>query len=212
MPRGQKTKAEQYAEKDYAQVVKEAASKPGGWEELRKQVETMRRGINIRANQFARRGVYSHAFARYIENQPLRTAADIQAMNKNQLIHQFIVYQNFFTAKTSSIEGIARVNRAQDARIFGVNKRGLPKRRMTEDQRRKYWELYDEFRAQHPNITGSPKIQQMLASLNVLDSDDPTSFQEKIDQLYKAMVEQRNKEVTERAPNVYTANGFSDSD
>lgn len=202
------TKAEQIAQQDYKEVVKKASSTPGGWEDLRKQVEIMRKGLNARAQQFSRRNVYSHAYNKYKENQKFVTAKDVKNMTSNQLIHQFVVFQSFFLSETSSIQGIAKVNREQDARLFGAYKNGRPKRRMTESERKLYWELYDEYINRHPVYTkGSNIIQGELTSV-LFDNNSPSTFVELLEKLHAKLEENKIQADTESAPNVYTANGL----
>ncbi len=74
--------------------------------------------------------------------------------------------QEFFNADTSSVEGARRVARDQDARLFGVNARGNPIRRMTFEERKKFWDVYDEFLNQNKQWSDkSYRAQEVIASL-----------------------------------------------
>lgn len=203
------TKAEKIAQQKYEDVVKKASSTPGGWENLRKQVEIMRRGLNSRGQQFAKKNLYSYAYDTYKKNQQFVTAKDVKNMTNNQLIHQFIVYQSFFLSETSTVKGIEKVNREQDLRIFGVGKRGMPKRRMTEEERKLYWDLYKEYTNQHPVYTqGSNVVQGQLTSVLFGEDSSPSTFAELLEKLHAQLEQEKTQEDMESVPGVYTANGL----
>lgn len=203
------TKAEKIAQQDYQDVVKTASSTPGGWDNLRKQVEIMRRGLNARSQQFSRRNIYSYAYDKYKQNQKFVTAQDVKNMTSNQLIHQFVVYQSFFQSETSSIQGIAKVNREQDARIFGTYKNGRPKRRMTEAERKLYWDLYDEYINRHPVYTqGSNVVQGELKSVLFGEDSSPNTFEAMLEKLHAQLEQDKIHQDMESVPGVYTANGL----
>lgn len=74
--------------------------------------------------------------------------------------------QEFFRAETSSVSGARRVARDQDARLFGVNARGNPVRRMTYEERKKFWDVYDEFLNQNQKWSDkSYRAQEVIASM-----------------------------------------------
>ena len=74
--------------------------------------------------------------------------------------------QEFFRAETSSVSGARRVARDQDARLFGVNARGNPVRRMTFEERQRFWAVYDEFLNQNKEWSDkSYRAQEVIASM-----------------------------------------------
>lgn len=66
-------------------------------------------------------------------------------ISRNRAYNEIFQIQNFFNAKTSTLKGAREVMRDQDARIFGLTKSGRPKKRMTTEQRTRFWELYEDF-------------------------------------------------------------------
>ena len=66
-------------------------------------------------------------------------------ISRNRAYNEIFQIQQFFKAKTSDLKGAREVMRDQDARIFGLTKSGRPKKRMTTEQRTRFWSLYKEF-------------------------------------------------------------------
>jgi len=56
-------------------------------------------------------------------------------------------YLDFMTSVTSTPAGIRGTNNAQDAAIFGVDEHGQPLYSMGDDERKFFWQVVDEFRA-----------------------------------------------------------------
>lgn len=84
----------------------------------------------------------------------------------NQLLIELAREQAFFQSETSSVEGIRSLNREQDARIFGMDEQGNPLYSMNPAERKKYWEIYNEFQNQKNNENsrfGSNDVQRVLA-------------------------------------------------
>ena len=66
-------------------------------------------------------------------------------ISRNRAYNEIFQIQQFFKAKTSDVKGAKEVMRDQDIRIFGATKTGRPKKRMTTDQRTRFWSLYEDF-------------------------------------------------------------------
>lgn len=95
---------------------------------------------------------------------------DPRVMSKNEIIQELAQYHTFFNAKTSTIPGIKKLNKETDARLFGANKRGSPKRTMTEPERRKFWAIYTEFYntpsvQSNAGLYGSNEVQFTIAEI-----------------------------------------------
>ena len=66
-------------------------------------------------------------------------------ISRNRAYNEIFQIQQFFKAKTSDVKGAREVMRDQDIRIFGSTKSGRPRKRMTTEQRTRFWSLYKEF-------------------------------------------------------------------
>lgn len=166
-----KTKAEQIAQIPYEEIAKLSGEE--GKKILQGYVQTLRTGYIRREQSFKKRKVFSYAADALGKTRISKMK--VEEMSWPQLQYEFVRYAKFFNDATSSLAGIERVNREQDLRIFGQDARGKPLRRMTEDQRKKYWKLYKEFENQKPLLVGqsySEAAQQQLAQALFKREDD----------------------------------------
>ena len=93
---------------------------------------------------------------------------NIDSMSLQSMEEEFFKLQAFLEYKTSKYSGAAKVQRAQDIRLFGKNEEGEPKRTLTLKEREDFWALYNEYVKQHASdILGSrmssTRIQQYLS-------------------------------------------------
>lgn len=163
-----KTRAEEYAEIPI-EFITQFKTTPEDMAELIKMVNTMRQGFRRRVAQFERAGEYSYAADKYARDYDPTVRNLIKGKSpaeaRNILVHEFARYQSFFEAKSSSLEGIRKINRDQDIRIFGESD-GEPLGTLTLGERRAYWAMYSEFLNSNEALVrrqGSDRIQQMLA-------------------------------------------------
>ena len=92
----------------------------------------------------------------------------LSKITMNQAKSEIFQLQDFFKAETSTVAGARKVMKEQDARIFGTTPKGTPKKRMTVEQRTKFWSFYKEFLNTYKTaeyIYGSNKIQQFLGDM-----------------------------------------------
>lgn len=180
----------------------------------RKQLETylknLEMGYKRRVQSFRKRGITSYAQLSFESGIPagVKSRQSIKDMTRNQLILEIARYQKFFNDKTSSIEGIKEVNREQDIRIFGKNRRGQPRKRMTEDERKRFWSLYEEYLNQDPTASskyGSESIQQMVA--DALFSGEEKTITELLDGVETRLKRKTHEENLRSVPNVYSGRG-----
>lgn len=202
------TKAEQIAKIPIERIVKLAGKE--GRKELEKYARTLISGYKRRVGAFIRHGLVSYAEISLEGSIPYRQQP-IKNMTRNQLIMEIARYQKFFNDETSSVEGIKRVNREQDIRIFGTDSRGRPIRTMTQEERTRYWALYDEYLNQNPNSTskyGSESVQQTLAdALFSGDRDTGGTITEILNKVEQKLSEQLEAENVGSVPNVYSGRG-----
>ena len=140
-----------------------------------------REKFRYRQKAFDRAGknVYSPAMEKmegYYERNGVQSP---ESMNVNRIRSELFHIQEFFNSKTADVSGARKVMREQDARIFGVNERGLPRYRMTIEERTKFWSVYEEylntFKADEARY-GSDKIQQFLGDITIDDRGRKNMF------------------------------------
>lgn len=140
-----------------------------------------REKFRFRQKAFDRAGknVYSPAMEKmegYYERNGVQSP---DSMNINRIRSELFHIQEFFNSKTADVKGAREVMREQDARIFGTNERGTPNRRMTIEERTKFWSVYEEYLKTFKNaeaIYGSDKIQQFLGDLTIGDRGKKNIF------------------------------------
>lgn len=161
------TKAEQIA-RTPLQIIASLKGEAGR-KQLINYVKTMRSSYKRRAGSFKRKGLISQAQLALERQTPKSKSVQLTEMSRNQLMLEFYKYASFFNSETATEQGIKKVNREQDIRIFGANKRGLPKQRMTDEERVLFWDTYEEYINQFPadinQLYSSESIQQMLADV-----------------------------------------------
>ena len=129
------------------------------------------------------RSVFSYAYDKLKDYYKENGTPEIRSMTNQKLYSEIFRLQEFFGSKTATIPGARKVALEQDFRIFGVNeKTGKPTRRMTVDERKDYWDAYDEFKAfikedEWRNF-GSNAIQQVLSEYKILGAYTPSSDEE----------------------------------
>lgn len=130
-----------------------------------------REKFRFRQKAFQRaKSVYSPALEKMEQYYERNGVQSTETMNVNKIRSELFQIQDFFKARTSDVKGARQVMREQDERIFGLNERGNPARRMTVEERTKFWQVYDEFLKTYKNaeaIYGSEKIQQYLGELTI---------------------------------------------
>lgn len=201
-----KTKAEQIASIPIETIIKKYGKNR---KEIVKIYRTLRTGYNRRVESFKRKGLVSHAqIAFEKEGPPIKKEVQLTKLTYNQLIYEIARYSKFFQSQTSSEKGIRNVNTAQDIRLFGADKRGRPKHRMSTEERQKFWELYEEFKNQNPSKFvnfGYNMIQQTIADIasrgNELTTDNMIDLLNKLD---LALHESYSELIMEDVPNVYS--------
>lgn len=181
------TKAEQLAQTPIEDFIKMPTAKLRGVE------KTLRYGYNRRVQSFKRKNLISHAQISLEASLPStgsrKSLGSVQSTKtkptssgnknsfnrpdlaeRNRLILEIARYAKFFNDETSSEAGIRRVNRAQDISIFGADKRGNPNYTMSNEERTRFWSLYEEFLNQDPTATSrydSNRIKTMLGDIMI---------------------------------------------
>lgn len=152
-----------------ATEISKLSTKDGSAQEMLRQ---FREKFRYREKKFERAGknVYSPALEKMEEYYDRRGVQSPESMNVNQIRSELFHIQEFFNAETGDVKGARAVMREQDARIFGTRDDGAPLKRMTIEERTKFWSTYEEFLKTFKNaeaIYGSDKIQQYLGDLTI---------------------------------------------
>lgn len=178
---------------------------------LEKYVKTLRSGYKRRVQSFERKGLVSHAQIALEGTIPDKKPVQLTKMTRNQLILEFARYAKFFNDVTSSEAGIKKVNREQDIRIFGQDAKGRPRRTMTDKERQKFWNLFEEYENQHPTATsryGSESIQQQIAdALFDTQSISGENLVDFLDRVEQRLAQHSIEENLRSVPNVYSGRG-----
>lgn len=151
--------------------ISKLSTKDGSAQEMLRQ---FREKYRYREKAFSRAGknVYSPALEKMEDYYDRNGERSPEKMTVHQIRSELFHIQEFFKSKTGDVKGAREVMREQDIRIFGENSRGRPVRRMTIEERTKFWSVYEEFLSTYKNaeaVYGSEKIQQYLGSLTIGD-------------------------------------------
>ena len=135
-------------------------------------LKQFREKLTYRERAFKRAGsnVYSPALEKVQDYYDRNGVQSPESMNVNKLRSELFHIQEFFNSKTADVKGAREVMREQDARIFGTSAKGVPLKRMTREERDRFWATYDEFLRTYKNaeaIYGSDKIQQFLGEMTL---------------------------------------------
>lgn len=196
-----------------AQIPIEEISKISGADrkQLEGYVRTLQSGYKRRVQSFARKGLVSHAQIALESTLSGAKPISLTKMTRNQLILEFARYSKFFQGVTSSEEGIRKVNREQDIRLFGKDYKGNPNYQMSQEERERFWRLYEEFQNQNPSKfvnygynTVQEGIVEMIRKGQELTSASLNSL---MDELSDILEEQYMKENLRSVPDVYSGRG-----
>lgn len=167
------TKAEKLARIPIEKVM----TKDTSIEDLRSMVRTLRTGYMRRVASFNKKDLVSYAQISLEGSITGSQDKPLKNMTRNQLILEFSRYSKFFRDETSTEAGIRKVNRDQDRRVFGTDSLGNPLRTMSNEERARFWRLYDEYINQQPLATakyGSESVQQQLADVMFTEKQNKT--------------------------------------
>lgn len=181
-----------------------------GRKQLIKYVRTLQAGYKRRVQSFNRQGEFSHAQYSLESSFSPGARGKISNMNMRQLHMEFARYAQFFKSETSTLEGIRKINRQQDIRIFGVDETtGRPLQTMSASQREEYWKLYDEYMRQNPTHSlASEQIQQIIGSAQFIPTDRTYDLSKRIEEIRAELERQRNLDSMQRStPNAYLGGG-----
>jgi len=125
--------------------------------QLRTVERRLRETTERRLGVIEKHGYTSYAAERYFDKGKLPERS-LVTDTINAVRHKVAVLQHFLQSKSSSYTGLKRVFKAEEQRIFGVNK-GFS----NDAQRQRFWQAYMEFMNQNPRYYDqSTRVQQFL--------------------------------------------------
>lgn len=198
-----KTFAEKIAETPLEEISK--------WKqkEMATTLKKLRTSYSRRIASFHKKGIVSEAEVTFSAGNSMKR--NIDDMTRNQMLYEVARLQAFFQSRTSTERGVREVNKEQDARIFGVNRRGTPKYTMSNEERARYWALYSEYHNMYKAEStrySSENIQQMLGEILRSREINPSDFVSILDRVQSELESQRESELEEDfAANVYQGRG-----
>lgn len=203
------TKAEKIAKIPIEQI---SSIKKENIDTLRGYLRVLETGYKRRIGSFRRKGLISYAQISFEASYPDNIKkVPIKDLSRNQLILEIARYQHFFNSATSNEKGIIQVNREQDKRIFGTDKRGFPLKTMSQEEREFYWNFYDEFKNQYPEWSTQPfseTVQQSLADAVFSDHEfSKLDFIEKLILAREKFLKNISQQNIEDGPNVFSGRG-----
>ena len=147
---------------------------------LMKYYKSMRSALGKRMKTFREAGEFSHAYNVYEREFKKEIPMKVSEMTQGRLQKEVVRLKKFFESETSTVAGSEEVNRRQDLMIFGaIPGTNIPNRTMSAEERKEYWDLFDEWYAQeyetHPKLQSS-EIQNTLADLMYADTGDFNSM------------------------------------
>ena len=164
-----------------------------------------REKFRYREKAFNRAGknVYSPALEKMEEYYERNGVQSPDSMNINKIRSEMFHIQEFFNAQTADVKGARKVMREQDARIFGVNARGMPNYRMSIEERTKFWSVYEEFiktYAPDAYVLGSNRLQQYVGEVTREGrKKGPVNIAEALDRIKEKINEKKTSEEDWRA-------------
>jgi len=177
--------------------------------EMATTLKKLRTSYSRRIASFHRKGIVSEAEIAFGAGNSIKRSID--DMTRNQMLYEVARLQAFFRARTSTERGVREVNRAQDASIFGVNSRGVPKYTMNNEERARYWALYTEYHNMYKSEStsySSESIKQVLGEILRSREINPSDFVAILDRVQSELESKRESELEEDfAANVHQGRG-----
>lgn len=204
-----KTRSQIIAETPIENIIKEYKDDRKGLEKI---VRTLQTGYARRVESLRRKKLVSQAQIAFESSKPRDMPTEISKMSYNQLILEIARYSSFFTSETSTESGIRRINREQDIRLFGEGKGGKPTRTLTNEEREKYWSIYEEFKNQYDLFSTQPyseTVQQSLAEIMFQDGKQDLSLMSLLHNVEERVEEKIAQENLRSVPNVLSGDWYS---
>lgn len=141
-----------------------------------------------------KKSVYSPALDKMEDFYEDRGKQAPSRMNMNQMRNEVFRLQEFFDSDTSTVPGARRVQAEQDRRIFGTDKRGRAKYRMTVEQRSQLWSIFEEYKKMRPSdvMEQSNIVQQAIGQI-LIENDKIDFSMETLNKVMDKVIDQRQR-------------------
>lgn len=184
---------QQIRELDPAEVGKMSA------EDIRNLLGEARKKYSVRAKSLKRVSdkIYSpalEAMERYYEDVGVQSTENV---SRNRAYNELFKIRKFFNAKSSDVKEARKINIEQDKMLFGVTKSGRAKFRMDTMQRKKFWDLYDDFTEFSKTAETAFGYQNIWSELATIVVEQPYLINDKL-AVFNLLENRLNHEKSER--------------
>ena len=150
--------------------------------EIKSILEKARKKYDIRKKSLKR--VENQTFSPALEKMESYYSevgrSPVSELSRNRAFNELFNIQAFFRSKTSDVKGAEEVARKQDIQLFGADKAGRAKHRMTTAERTKFWDLYDEFTNYSKTAETAFGYQNIWSELATIVVDQPYLLNDKL--------------------------------
>ena len=168
-------------------------------EDLRNLLGEARKKYSVRAKSLKRVSdkIYSpalEAMERYYEDVGVQATEHV---SRNRAYNELFNIRQFFNAKSSDVKEARKINIEQDKMLFGVTKSGRAKFRMDTKQRKKFWDLYDDFTEFSKTAETAFGYQNIWSELATIVVEQPYLINDKL-AVFNLLENRLNHEKSER--------------
>lgn len=168
-------------------------------EDLRNLLGEARKKYSVRAKSLKRVSdkIYSpalEAMERYYEDVGVQST---EKVSRNRAYNELFNIRQFFNAKSSDVKEARKINIEQDKMLFGVTKSGRAKFRMDTKQRKKFWDLYDDFTEFSKTAETAFGYQNIWSELATIVVEQPYIINDKL-AVFNLLENRLNHEKSER--------------
>ena len=168
-------------------------------EDLRNLLGEARKKYSVRAKSLKRVSdkIYSpalEAMERYYEAVGVQSTEHV---SRNRAYNELFNIRQFFNAKSSDVKEARKINIEQDKMLFGVTKSGRAKFRMDTKQRKKFWDLYDDFTEFSKTAETAFGYQNIWSELATIVVEQPYLINDKL-AVFNLLENRLNHEKSER--------------
>ena len=168
-------------------------------EDLRNLLGEARKKYSVRAKSLKRVSdkIYSpalEAMERYYEDVGVQSTEQV---SRNRAYNELFNIRQFFNAKSSDVKEARKINIEQDKMLFGVTKSGRAKFRMDTKQRKKFWDLYDDFTEFSKTAETAFGYQNIWSELATIVVEQPYLINDKL-AVFNLLENRLNHEKSER--------------
>ena len=168
-------------------------------EDLRNLLGEARKKYSVRAKSLKRVSdkIYSpalEAMERYYEDVGVQST---EKVSRNRAYNELFNIRQFFNAKSSDVKEARKINIEQDKMLFGITKSGRANFRMDTKQRKKFWDLYDDFTEFSKTAETAFGYQNIWSELATIVVEQPYLINDKL-AVFNLLENRLNHEKSER--------------